>query len=153
MKQKFISTNHAERRIRVSLDCSSPVLTDQSSKKSSDINHIMLQYSKTGLLPVDQHKVASYMDNTEIPDLMEAQEQIRAARSLFMELPAKIRKMMDNDPVNLVGFLNDPENHDILKKHNILKEKEKELKQVEPSPSGKVDPPSAGQKKEPQGDA
>lgn len=147
MKNKFVSTNHSERRIRVGIDCSSPVLTDQSSKKSSDINHIMLQYSKTGLLPVDQRKVASYMDNTEIPDLMEAQAQIRAARELFMELPAKIRKMMDNDPTKLVEFLNDKENHDILKKHNILEEKKKEITQVELSAPAKVDPPAVGDKK------
>lgn len=142
-------TNHTELRKRVSLDCSKPVLTDQSDLNSSNINTIMQNYAKTGLLPVQQDRIAQYVDNTEIPSLEEAYEQIAHAHSLFMELPAKIRKMMDNDPAQLSEFLQDPDNKEILIKHKILnKEKLDKVHFVEPSSSTAPEPKGEDKQKE-----
>lgn len=128
-------TNHHELRRRVSLDMSHPKITDQSSKATADINNIMLQYSKTGLLPVTKEKVAQYIDNTNVMPLEDAHALITTARNLFMELPAQIRKLMDNDPTKLESFIQDKENFDILVKHGVL---DKKVEKVSPS-----DPPKA----------
>lgn len=118
-------------RKRVQIDCSKPKLTDQSYKKSADINNIMLQYSRTGLLPQVKEKIARYVDNTDVLPLEIAHDKIREARTLFMQLPSDIRKLMDNDPTKLVSFIQNPENADILIKKGVLEKKQ--VKSIEQS--------------------
>jgi hypothetical protein len=134
MKTKTILRKNGTRK--VSIDCSKPVLTDQSDKKSSDINTIMANYAKTGLLPVQQEKIAQYIDNTEIPSLEQAHDLIREAQEQFIALPSDIRKLMDNDPRKLQGFISNPENRTMLENYGILK------KQVAPVPEEVSNPPS-----------
>lgn len=126
-------SNAQEQRKRSSLNASSPKLTDQSSKKSADINNIMLQYAKTGLLPVQKENLAQYIDNTSVPSLIEAHSLIADAQAQFMELPAQIRKLMDNDPNKLVPFIQDPENQDLLVKYKIIKPKKQDPETREPA--------------------
>lgn len=117
-------TNHHELRRDVSIDCSSPILTDQSYKNACDINVIMANYAKTGLLPHMQNSEPQYIDNTEIPNLMEAFEITQRASELFYSLPADVRRLMDNDPAQLENFINNPENADILLKNGVLVKRE-----------------------------
>lgn len=117
-------TNHHELRRDVSIDCSEPVLTDQSYKNACDINLIMANYAKTGMLPHFQTSQPQYIDNTEIPNLMEAFEITRHATDLFNQLPADVRRLMDNNPANLEEFVNNPENKDILLKNGVLVKRE-----------------------------
>lgn len=112
-------------RKRVSIDLSKPKMTDQSGLKASNINNIMEQYKRTGVLPEVRQKIARYVDNTEIPSLEEAHDIIVEAREMFMALPAQVRKLMDNDPTRLVEFIKDPENVDVLIKYGVI-EKSKE---------------------------
>lgn len=134
---KMKITNHTELRKRQSIDCSKPVLTDQSGKKMSDINNIMLQYSRTGLLPQERSHLARYIDNTEIPSLMDAQEQINTAREMFMTLPAQIRKLMDNDPTKLIDFVKDPQNQTVLIEYGVLEKRKTDPQSTQP-PVGKI---------------
>lgn len=115
-----------------------PSMTDQSDKNMVNINTIMANYAKTGVLPQFPDKVAQYMDTTQIPSYMEAQEQIRHAKELFDQLPSIIRKDMDNNPQKLESYLQNPKNHELLQKYGIIK------KQVETSP--KSDSPSVDKK-------
>lgn len=137
--KKFIITNHTELRKRHSIDASSPKKTDQSGKNMSDINNIMDQYMKTGLLPVTQTKVAQYIDNTEIMSLEQAHDQIQHAKELFYELPATIRKLMDNDPTKLHSFITDKENYDILVKYKMIEPKVKKVEETTSQNSPSVD--------------
>lgn len=105
---------------RVQIDCSEEKLTDQSFAKAADINNIMANYHKTGVLPHVKEKVARYIDNTEIPSLMEAHELVQYAQEMFMELPAHIRKLMDNDPTQLQAFIADPQNKETLVKYGLF---------------------------------
>lgn len=109
-----------EERLRVKIDCSKPVLTDQSFKKSQDINNIMKQYSKTGILPSTREHLARYVDNTQVLSIEEAHEVIKNANEMFMQLPADIRKLMDNDPSKMVEYIKNPNNKEILVKHGVL---------------------------------
>lgn len=116
-------TNHHHLRDDVSLDCSLPILTDQSFANSADINNIMALYAKTGMLPNTNTKEPRYIDNTLIPNLEDAFNIVKLASNLFYELPAHIRKQMDNDPSQLESFIRDPENEQQLLKAGIITKK------------------------------
>ena len=113
-------TNHHELRRDVSIDCSSPILTDQSYKNACDINIIMANYAKTGLLPTFREQNPIYIDNTTIPNLMEAFEISNRAIEMFNDLPPDVRRLMDNDPANLEQFVLNPENAEILAKNGMI---------------------------------
>ena len=106
-KEPFVITNHHELRRRTTIDCSSPVLTDQSYKNACDINVIMEQYAKTGLLPHQTSLEPQYLDNTLVPSLEIAFDIVSAASDAFFSLPPDIRKLMDNDPSQLENFISD----------------------------------------------
>ena len=113
-------TNHHELRHHVELDCSSPILTDQSFKNACDINVIMSNYAKTGMLGHVNESEPKYIDNTIIPDLAKAYDIVNLAEQMFFDLPANVRKLMDNDPSQLENFINNPENKDVLLKSGLI---------------------------------
>lgn len=117
-----ITNPHA--RVRTMINCSEPKLTDESQSKSTNINLIMDQYRRTGMLPMYKPKQALYIDETLIPDAISSFNVVNEARELFLQLPSKVRKAMDNDPRNLEAFIADPENKEFLLKHGVLTKKE-----------------------------
>jgi phage internal scaffolding protein len=126
---------------RVTMETIGPSKTDQSYKKQCDINNIISHYQKTGLFPNFKTPEPRFIDNTEVLPLEEAFEVVNRAYDLFYELPSDIRKLMDNDPSKLEGFLNDPENKDLLIKKGLLSQPEAEpSKELKPQ---KVDEPKA----------
>lgn len=118
MKKKITTRKNGTRRVQ--LDCSKPILTDQSMKNSTDINAMMRQYQKTGIPPQLKQKVGDYRDNVGMPTLEEAHDQVEYAKNLFYELPAAIRRRMNNDPTKLPAFMQDTDNHELLVKHGLL---------------------------------
>lgn len=135
-------TNHSELRKRKAVNCSKNGKTDQSYQKMCDINVIIANATKTGLLSHEKHGLGQYIDNTQIPSLMEAHELVRNANESFMALPSDIRKLMDHDSTKLVEFINDPTNQDILIKHGILNKVEEVLPLDPPKPEAAVVKPS-----------
>lgn len=115
-------TNHHELRQRVSIDVSSPILTEQQHKNSCDINYIVAQFQKTGIFPPNT-KIANYLDNTSTPALEDAFRTVSEAQESFLDLPANIRRLMDNDPSKMEDFLRDDANTDILLKYGIIEER------------------------------
>jgi phage internal scaffolding protein len=123
--------------------------TDQSDKNMVDINLIMERYAKTGVLPHFKEKIAQYLDVTELPSYMEAQKQISEAKELFNQLPAKVRKLMNNNPAKLEEFIEDPDNEDILLKYKLI---EKVQKKVDSSSRSEKDDPTTEGREEVKGD-
>lgn len=116
-------TNHHELRTDVGLDCSQEIGgggADQSFKKQCDINIIMKQYEKTGMLPQQTHIQPRYVDNSQVPSLEAAFEATNRAMEAFYDLPPEVRRAMDNDPSQLENFIANPENEKILEKHGII---------------------------------
>lgn len=107
---------------RKSIDLSGPILTDQSYKKSCDINNIVKAYKKTGILP-QAKKQGYYADVSEIPSLETAFEVASKAAEAFLDLPADVRKLMDNDASKLGLWLSDEANHDLAVKYGLLEKK------------------------------
>lgn len=128
-------------RKRVSLKITADSLTDQSLKKMCDINSIMNQYQKTGMLPSFRPKQERYIDCSSIPTLEASYEAVKHASEAFYALPATLRRLMDNDPSKLESFVSDPENQEILLKYGLL-EKTEEITQQKSDDSDKVTPPN-----------
>lgn len=109
-----------KKRLQLKLDCNSPKLTDQSYKKTADINNIMAQYGKNKVLPSTREHLARYIDNTQVLPLEEAHARIKDAQDLFYQLPSDIRKLMDNNPENMVDVINNPDHKELLVKKGII---------------------------------
>lgn len=110
----------AQPRRRVQIDCSGPGLTDQSFKKMCDINQIVATYQKTGMFPNFKAREPRYVDNTQVRPFLEAFDIVKEAKALFMELPAVVRKAMDNNPANFETFIRDEKNTEFLFQHGVL---------------------------------
>lgn len=116
--------------MRVQLDCSKPRITDQSFKNVCDINQVMERFRKTGQLPNFPQKTPFYGSNIDAPSLTDAFNIVTTAHEMFYQLPAAIRKDMDNDPTRLEAYLADSSNFEKLAKHGILKAPETSKKDV-----------------------
>lgn len=85
--------------------------TEQSSKKMTDINHIIKKYDKTGLIDHVSRFEARFGDMTGL-DFKLALDKITHAQSMFENLPSEIRKKFQNNPQKLLEFMEDPGNRD-----------------------------------------
>lgn len=103
-------------RVRVQKEFTEPSRTKQSFKDECDINHIMKKFKK--VMGVDYlEKFNGYVsgqfgDFSDVADYRSAIEQVRRAESVFMALPAIVRKRFENDPAQFLDFCHDPKNLD-----------------------------------------
>jgi len=93
------------------LHCEDATLTQQHFKDECDINNILRQFNITGLLP-ENPLSPRYGDFTGISDYQTALNQVIAAEDEFMRLPADLRARFDNDPAQLIQFLENSDNKD-----------------------------------------
>lgn len=140
-KLQNFSTNNVTPRTRITTDCSSPILTEQSHANSVDINYIVAQFKKTGMMP-QTLKTPQYLDNTDQPTLIDAFYAVQDAHTAFLNLPAKVRALMGNNPANLENFIADSENHDILLKHGVLIKNDKQTDKDAQPPKGVPNEPA-----------
>lgn len=112
-------------------DCSNlPSLTRQEFADECDINKLMAQYEKTGILPSNMNgSPPRYLDVSDVPDLPLALNLLNEATSAFMSLPATVRRDFDNDPVKFINFAENPENIEKMREWKLAPPAP-----VEPSP-------------------
>ena len=91
------------------LHCEDASLAQQHYKEECDINTILQKFNITGLLP-EQPLSPRYGDFTGIGDYHTAMNRVIAVQDEFEALPAQIRARFDNDPANLIEFLENSEN-------------------------------------------
>jgi len=91
------------------LACEEPSLAQQHYKDECDINNILRQFNITGLLP-ESPLSPRYGDFTGIGDYHTALNRVIAAQDEFEALPAQIRARFNNDPAELIEFLEDDNN-------------------------------------------
>lgn len=96
-----------------------PSLTRQEFSDECDINVIMAQYEKTGVINHQAPREPFYFDVTEVPDFRSAMDFMIDADKAFMSLPAKVRKEFDNDARNFVDFAIDPANLDKMREFGL----------------------------------
>lgn len=111
-----------------------PTMTVQSEKDNCDINVIMnryatcgtpLPYRTDGLQPV-------YADVSELGDYMENFQRCKQAEELFNALPSALRKELDNNPANLLAFIQDEANKERCVEYGLLNKPVVEASQTAP---------------------
>lgn len=91
------------------LFCPEKTLTQQHSKDECDINQILEKMAR-GIMP-DHARTPQYGDFTSSAnDYHDALNTVIAAQTAFDNLPAKLRARFNNDPENLLVFLQDNKN-------------------------------------------
>lgn len=93
--------------------------TRQSELKASDINTIVAQYDRTGVLP-ESNREALFEDVSEMPDYRTSLDLIQKADDMFMQLPAGIRFKFDNDAAIFLDWTSDPDNRDEMIEMGML---------------------------------
>jgi len=87
-------------------------LTNQADMDAADINKIMAKFEKTGVI-IDQSGIERkpmYGDFSEVPNYHEALSAVRRTETAFNQLPVSIRNRFNNDPQEILNFLEDPKN-------------------------------------------
>ena len=91
------------------LHCEDASLAQQHYKEECDINTILQKFNISGLLP-EQPLSPRYGDFTGIGDYHTAMNRVIAAQDEFEALPAQIRARFNNDPAQLIEFLENSDN-------------------------------------------
>ena len=107
------SASHPTERIRVRTINEEPTMTQQQFKEEADINNIMRKY---GADPVAfnalTRKGGIYADFSNIKDYHGMLQEVEDAKAAFAALPAQMRSRFNNDPGQLIEFLQDSKNYD-----------------------------------------
>jgi phage internal scaffolding protein len=102
----------ADKIDRVSYFDDSPSMTKQSFKEQCDINKIVGRFIKTGTLTHFREKAGSYGDFTQVKDFQSAMQSVLAAEDAFELLPSELRKRFNQNPSEMISFLDNPANMD-----------------------------------------
>lgn len=111
-------------------------LTVQSPTEEVDINKIMARVAK-GQTVLTRIGEPFYGDVSEFGGLQEAYMKVQEVEDLFMQFPADTRERFDNDPINFVEFLEDPNNRAEAEKLGLVNKK------PVPEPASSPTPPAA----------
>lgn len=97
-------------------------LTNQADMDAADINKIMARFEQTGVLldPQGVERKPMYADFTEVKDYHSMLSALRRAETAFGLLPAATRNRFNNDPQQLIEFLDDPKNQKEAVKLGLL---------------------------------
>jgi len=86
-------------------------LTQQQFKEDSDINTIVARARRTGILgDPNAPRKPMFGDYSNSASFLEMRNYIATANQRFEALPAKLRRRSGNDPLQVVRFVEDPEN-------------------------------------------
>lgn len=128
------------------MDKFEPSLTRQEFKDECDINVIMAQYDKYGVISHQNQREPMYLDLSDIPDLALGLKIMNDAQAAFMTLPAVVRKEFDNDALKFVEFAQDEANVEKMREWGLAAPAaappEPQLVRVVPEPSDSAPPPS-----------
>lgn len=111
-EQAVYANPSLRKRPRVYSDTTGPSKTQQHERDSCDINLIISKYATTGLLGRENAQKPHYGDFTTSGDYLIARNQLLEADAIFAALPSDIRKKFQNNPSELIGFIDDPSNRD-----------------------------------------
>lgn len=88
-------------------------LTEQHHKDDLDINRIVNRALRDGAMdPSLNRHFGKFMDASDSVDFLEANIRYRQGVEAFENLSSKIRTRFNNDPHQLMQFLEDPANRD-----------------------------------------
>lgn len=91
--------------------CEDPSLTAQSFVEDADLNVLARRFGIT-TIPMGSFDPALFRDTTQDPDLRQVLDIKREAVEAFRGLPPKIRRRFHENPIELMEFLADNDNHE-----------------------------------------
>lgn len=106
--------------LQTGLKCEDESRAQQQFKEESDINTIVERFGLTGELPSEIRMPVSGDFTEHANDFHSAMNLIRQAEEQFMLLPAEIRAEFENNPQNLLDFLENPANIDKARELGIV---------------------------------
>lgn len=113
-----------------------PGRTKQSFAMACNINNIMKKYTRTGDFAHVVTQIPQYGDFSNVDDYKSALDKIESARALFMELPAKVRAHVNNDPGQFLDFIGNPESRDDMIRLGLIEETGEETPPATAPPEG-----------------
>lgn len=137
---------------RVTKSFSKPSRTKQAHKSECDINNILKKYHISQLAQHANHIDGDYGDFTGIDDYQSSLDAVLQAEQNFQGLPAKTRRHFNNDPAQLLNFINNPQNiHEAaalgLLSDEVTKQLKKQQKENSNEPPKTNDEPNDEQNK------
>lgn len=111
-------TKAGRQRIRV-YTVTGETMTEQAHAKDTDINYILKNYTRTGMIKHAKDH-AGYYDDIDGQTYHEMLNTVMEARNTFMEMPSAIRNKFNNDPGQFMDFVQNPDNIDEMVEMGIL---------------------------------
>lgn len=109
MKGKVVSLKK-NGQLKVTVSCEEETLTQQQYLEPSKIKNIIKKYGNTGLLHQMKDIEPFFDDVTSPMDYQTAQAKIAKANQSFEALPPETRLKFNNDPAEMLDWLNKSEN-------------------------------------------
>lgn len=90
-----------------------PTLAKQAMAEQCDINTLVKRWERTGSVGLSFNSTpAQFIDVSEVPDYQSALNTVLKAQSSFAGLSSSIRDRFQNDPAQLLAFLDNEKNRD-----------------------------------------
>lgn len=86
-----------------------PTRTKQSFKDECNINFILRNYQKTGVMAHQAKHEGEYGEFAAI-DFHEAMNTVKAAEEMFASVPSSVRTRFNNDPGEFLAFVTNKDN-------------------------------------------
>lgn len=99
------------------------LVTKQAHKAECDINNILSQFKKTGIINHISNQPPVYAELPDSLDYQASMNSLIAADTAFSNLPSVVRRFFDNSPSKLLEALADPAMTDKLTELGILNPK------------------------------
>lgn len=101
------------------IDMKGKTLTEQAHKQETDINYILRNYQKTGIIRHVKKHEGTY-DDVLVQDFTDAMELVTNVVQRFNELPSSVRNRVDNSPAKFLHFVQNPANKEELRQFGLL---------------------------------
>jgi phage internal scaffolding protein len=89
-----------------------PSKTDPQYAEDCDTNIILRKFMKTGTVTHLAKRQGSYMDVSNVPDLLNSLLIAQEAEKDFRNFPSEVRRRFDNSYTKFVEFINDERNRE-----------------------------------------
>jgi phage internal scaffolding protein len=94
--------------------------TEQAHRDECNMNYILREYQKTGLIRHAKEYEGRY-DDIAVQDFQDAMFLVTEAQNMFNGLPNNIRQRFENDPGKFLAFVQNPDNKPEMKVLGMLK--------------------------------
>lgn len=109
LSKKTFYTRYGTQR-KVAIKFADVSRTKQSFKDETDINNILKQYQKTGILPDMIKQNPQYGDFANPMDYQESLNLVLFAQQQFASLSSHVRERFNNDPAKFLEFTSNDKN-------------------------------------------